>query len=395
MSANIVYKKNAYDDLKFDLQSKYYNKKVFIITTKSLTHSHLTQIMSAVSMAGCEFKYFVAKHNFSLQELKKISEVLTMEAFDLFICFGAGKTCDVTKYFANIFCVPYFVCPSACSSISYFNNICINPYDSTRSFVCDRAEKVYIEESVIKTTPRYLVKQGVYFIMSLTYLLCNEQIEHILLDKPVAFMDIEKDIDKLNKELRGIMTGDGDSKLILMDILIDVAEKLKDVDVFSLSLFNLYCIMNKINCDNEQIVGAGEIFLLSAELLFLAYKNLFSQKKIKRLEVPNFPKIAKNIKKFAIFYKKIHNFAFFNDILSRKDILLRLNNLKEEFLYQTQKRLDEIKNMMNLIKRYENVFSYNLPKIKDIFTSFSVLPFVCDNNYIVSLMGGIGICNVM
>ena len=153
--------------------------------------------------------------------------------------------------------------------------------------------------------------------------------------------------------------------------------------------------MNKINCDNEQIVGAGEIFLLSAELLFLAYKNLFSQKKIKRLEVPNFPKIAKNIKKFAIFYKKIHNFAFFNDILSRKDILLRLNNLKEEFLYQTQKRLDEIKNMMNLIKRYENVFSYNLPKIKDMFTSFSVLPFVCDNNYIVSLMGGIGICNVM
>ena len=395
MNDNIIYKKNVFDDMKFDLQSKYYNKKVFIITTKSVTNSHLTEIMSAVSMAGCEFKYFIAKHNFSAMELKSLSEMLTMEGFDLFICFGAGRTCDVTKYFANIFCVPYFVCPSACSSITYFNNICVNPYDSTRSFVCDAAEKVYIQESVIKTTPKFLVKQGVYFVMSLSELLCDEQIEHILLDKEMRFNELSKDISKLKNELAGIMTGEGDSKLILMDILIDVAENLKDIDIFGLSLFNLYLIMNKINNENGQIVGTGEMFLLSAELLFLTYKNLFSQKKIKQLEVPNFPKIAKNIKKYAIFYKKIHNFAFFNNILSQKDILLRLNNLKEEFLYQTQKRLDEMQEMMKTIKRYENVFSFSLPKIKDMFTSFSILPFVCDNNYVVSLMGGIGICNVM
>ena len=142
MDDKIVYKKHAYEDMKFELQSRYYNKKVFIFTTKSLTNSHLTEIMSAISMAGCEFKYFVAKHNYSLDELKALSEKLTMENFDLFISFGAGKACDVTKYFANIFNVPYFVCPSACSNISYFNNICINPYDSTRSFLCDEQLKI-------------------------------------------------------------------------------------------------------------------------------------------------------------------------------------------------------------------------------------------------------------
>ena len=395
MNENIVYKKNAYEDMKFELQSRYYNKKVFLFTTKSLTNCHLTEIMSAISMAGCEFKYFVARHNYSIQELKQISELLTMESFDLFICFGAGKTCDVTKYFSNIFSTPYFVCPSACSSITYYNNICVNPYDSTRSFVCDYAEKVYIEEKVIKTTPKFLVKQGVFLVMSLSQLLCDEQIEHILLDKPTRFNGLERDISKLKNELGGIMTGDGDYKLILMDILIDVAENLKDSNVFCLSLFNLYCIMNKINIDNGQILGAGETFLLSAEMLFLTYKNLFLQKKIKQLEIPNFPKIAKKIKKYAIFYKKLHNFAFFKQILAQKDILLRLNNLKEEFLYQTQKRLDDVKEMIKIIKRFENVFSFSLPKISDVFTSFSILPYVCENNYVVSLMGGIGLCNVM
>ena len=395
MDDKIVYKKNAYEDMKFELQSRYYNKKVFIFTTKSLTNSHLTEIMSAISMAGCEFKYFVAKHNYSLDELKALSEKLTMENFDLFICFGAGKACDVTKYFANIFNVPYFVCPSACSNVSYFNNICINPYDSTRSFLCDEPQKIYIEESVIKTTPKFLVKQGVYFVMSLSEILCDEQIEHILLDKNIVLSELNGDIEKLKNELGGIMTGDGDNKLILMDILIDVAEKLRNVDVFSLSLFNLYTIMNKINMQNGQTVGTGEMMLLSSELLFLCYKNLFSQRKIKQLEIPNFPKIAKNIKKYAIFYKKLHNFAFFNDILAQKDIIVRLNNLKEEFLYQTQKRLDDLKSMMKTVKRYENVFSFNLPKISDLFTSFSILPYVCDNNYVVSLMGGLGICNVM
>lgn len=395
MDDRIVYKKSAFEELKFDLQSKYYNKKVFIFTSKSLTNSHLTEIMSAVSMAGCDFKYFVAKHNFSLQELRSLSEMLSQEVFDLYICFGAGKACDVTKYFANIFCIPYLVCPSACSNISYFTNICVNPYDSTRSFVCDSAEKIYIQENVIKTTPKFLVKQGVYFVMSLSQLLCDSQIEHILLDGDDNFKTIEGDISKLKKELVYIMRGEDEGKLILMDILISLAEHLKNINVFNLSMFNLFFIMQKIFMQSGQNVGGGETFILSAQMILLSYKNLFSQKKIKQLEIPDFPKIAKNIKKYAIFYKKIHNFAFFEAILAQKDILIRLNNLKEEFLYQTQKRLEDIQDMLKVVKKYENVFSFSLPKLKDMFTSFSVLPYVCDNSYIVSLMGGIGICNVM
>lgn len=392
-SSKIVYKKNAFCELKEDLSKYYYGKNVLIITTKSLINGYLTEIMNSVSLAGCSFKHFVAKNNFSKGELIKLSEMLTQENFDLYIVFGAGRATNVTKYFANIFCVPYMVCPSACSSLAYFNNICINPYDSTRSFVCDEPECIYICEGVIKTVPRKLVKQGIFLIMSLEELLTMASIENILFDEHKDYGDINKIILKLSNELKCIMSGDDEGKLILMDTLIDLSKAMKNIDVFKTSLFNLYCILQKMFEENDELVGCGETFLLASSTLMRCYKNLFSQKTIKQLELPNFPKIVKNIEKYSIFYKKINNFAYFSDILSKKELLVRLNNLKEEFLYQTNKRLDEQNEMLNIIKRYDNVFTYQTPQIKSVFGAVGMLPFVSENNYVVSLMGGLGMFN--
>lgn len=393
MENNIVYKKNAFLELKEDLKKYYNSKKVLIITTKSLTNRYLTEIMNSVSLANCSFKHFIAKNNFSIVELRNLSELLTQENFDLFIVFGAGRACNVAKYFAHIFCLPYWVCPSACTNISYFNNVCVNPYDSTRSFVCDYPERVYISEGVIKTVPRKLVKQGIFFVMAIEEYVNIAIIENILFDKHIQVDEIQRILNKLNKELKGILSGDIDQKLVLMDILIDLAQQLKDVDFFKLSSFNLFCILQKIFSENNEIIGGSEIFLLASKTLMQCYQNLFMQKKIKQLEFPNFLKIVKNIKKYSIFYKKINNFSHFNDILSKKELLVRLNNLKEEFLYQTNKRLEEQNNMLETVKQYDNIFTYQIPQTKSLFSAVNILPYVCDNNYIVLLMGSIGILN--
>lgn len=390
----IVYKKNAFVDLKEDLIKYYYGKKILLITTKSLVNNYLTEIMNCISLAKCSFKHYVAKNNFSNQELRELSEVLTQEGFDLYIVFGAGRATTVTKYFANIFCVPYFVCPSACSNFGYFNKICINPYDSSRSFECDYPERIYINEAVIKTVPRKLVKQGVFSILAFEEMLCSATIENILFDKHIDCGEIVKIITKLKKELKGIMSGDVDQKLILMDLLIDLSYQIEKINLFNWATFNLYCIMQRIFENSNEYVGCGESLLLASNTLLLCYKNFFSQKKIKQLELPNFPKTVKNIEKYAIFCKKVNNIAFFKDVISKKDLIVRLNNLKEEFCFQCNKRLDEQQEFVNIIKSYDEIFTYQSPELKYVFSAVNVLPYVCENNYIVSLMGGLGVVNV-
>ena len=389
----IVYKKNAFLQMQEDLQKYYFGKRALIITTKSLINKNFTEIMNSTSLAGLYFETFVAKNNFSECELRKISETLTQTNFDLLIVYGGGKSSDVAKYFSNIFCIPFFMCPSACSTFAYFNNICVNPYDASRSFVCDGAERIYISESAIKTTPRHLVKQGVFCLLGTIELLCMSTIENILFDKTSNLGEVNKNLIKLKKELPSIMSGEVDSKLILMDILIDVANCLSQVDMFKISSYNLYLIMQKIFVQNNQILGGGETFMLASKVLLECYKNLFMQKKIRQLELPNFPKIAQNVQKNAIFCKKINNFAYFCDILSKKELLVRLNNLKEEFLFQTNKSLELINEFVEVIKKYEDVFTYETPNFSNIFCAMSLLPFVCENNFIVTLIGGTGLVN--
>ncbi len=391
--SKIVYKKNAFLELKEYLSQNYNGKKILLISTKSLVNAHLTEIMNMISLSGCSFKHFIAKNNFSNFELKQISDLLTLENFDVYVVFGAGRATMVAKYFANIFCVPYIVCPSSCSNSSFFSNICINPYDSTRNFKCDYPDKIFINESVVKTMPRKMVKQGIFFVMAMEEMLAMATIENILFDKHNDLSAMHRIINKLHNELKDIMSGDVDSKLILMDIIIDLSYELDKIDLFKFATFNLYTIMQKIFDNSNELMGSGEAYLLASKTLLLCYKNLFLQKKIKQLELPNFPKIAKNIEKYSIFYKKINNFAYFNNILTKKELLTRLNNLKEEFLYQCNKRIEEQDAMLEIIRKYENIFTYQIPQISDVFTAVKVLPYVCENNFIVDLMGGFGFVN--
>lgn len=389
----IVYKKNAFWELGQDMAQCYTGKKILLITTKSLVNSHLTEIMNNLSLAKCNFSHFIAKHNFSTSELNSLAKIITEQNFDLFIVFGGVRATMVTKYFANIFCLPYIVCPSMPSGVGYFSNICINPYNYGRSFLCDYPQRIYISEAVIKTCPKTFVKQGVFFLMSFEEMLAMGKIENILLGKKNDYENISQLISILKKELKNIMSMDADSKLKLMDILIDLAYNLKDVDIFSSSVFNLYTTMQKVFEKNNEIMYTGECYLLASRTLLLLYINFFKQKSIKRLQMPNIQKIVKNIKNNEIFAKKLNNLMFFDKILSKKDIITRINNLKEEFLFQCKNYLSEQDKMQDIIKSYDSVITLPVPQISNIFTAVNVFPYVTQNNFVVNIMTSMGYTN--
>ena len=49
--------------------------------------------------------------------------------------------------------------------------------------------------------------------------------------------------------------------------------------------------------------------------------------------------------------------------------------------------------MLDIIKSYDNIFVLDSPQIKNVFTAINVFPFITENNYVVTLMGGLGYFN--
>ena len=391
--SKIVYKKNAFSDLMIDLKVYYRQKRVAFISTKGVSSKFITEVVNALSVAGCEFYQFIAKHHFDAKELDILSNMFIEKQFDLVVVLGAGKATDVAKYFANVFNVPYIVCPTAPSNIAFFSKLCVNPYDSSRSFFADEPERIYISEVCIKKAPRQLVKQGVCFVLSFYEFIVASMIDNILFDKNNDVSGIRKVLEKLQKNITDILTGDDDAKLQLMDYIIDIGFFFRNYNFFNLSCYNLYFILEKISIENNKQIGAGEALLVCSKILLECYKTLFVQKNIELYDFPNYEKIAKKVEKYGIFCKKINNFAYFNKICENKQLFERLNNLKEEFCYQCQKRMQELKNNLLKLNQYSQSSNCDKINLNYCLEAISILPFISNNNYIVSVMGGLGIFN--
>lgn len=392
---DIIYKKNALGELGDYLSEQYFEKNILIITTRKLVGIYLTEIMNSVCQSKSSFKSFVAKNGFSTEEMGQISEMLTCEDFDLILVFGSNRATNVAKYYSSIFSLPLIVCPSACSTLSYFNNICINPYDETRSFICDYPRKIFVSEMVIKKCPLNLVKQGIYLIASLEEVIASLNIENILCDKNIDTSYLKEILEKFYKELKGITSGDDEEKLILFDLLIKVANGLNTNDIMKSELFNLYLVLSKVlRCEHE-VIYSGEKLFISSNLILSAYRQMFAQKKIFRLTYPNYVDYASIIKKYGIYYKALNNSSFFDRVVQNHDLIVRLNNLKEEFCFQCEKKLENQKIVIENIKNNTSIFSCNSPKIDFVLTSLKVVPFVFECSMAMSIMGATGLCDAL
>ena len=391
--SKIVYKKNAFCDLAVDLKVYYFQKRILFLTTKSVPVRFVTEVLNALSVAQCEFEQFVSKFNYDESELKQLSNKFIDKHFDLVVCLGSGKTTDVAKYYANIFNVPYICCPTAPTNISYFSAFCVNPHDVTRSFVAEEPERIYISEAIIKKSPKHLIRQGVLYVLSFYEYVLSVVIDNVLFDKNVDTTDIKKILSKCENNLDALLCGDDDEKLSLMDCLIDMGYYFRSIEFYNLSCFNMFLLLCKIAEKSEIKIGSGEALFVCSKLLIEAYIKLFSSKKIKRYDLPDFQKIAKKLQKYGIFIKKINNFCYFNRICNNFQLLERVNNLKEEFLFQCNKRKQEQKKSLNKISSYNKYNCNQKPNLEHYLSALEVLPFVGDNNIIVSLLGATGLMN--
>ena len=105
----IVYKKNAFLDLKTLIKLNYNNKNICLISSKSVPTEEVAKVLNAMFCGSEKVSHFVVGKGFNNVEIEKFKTQLSTSRFKLLVAFGGGRICNAVKFFANKFNIPYII----------------------------------------------------------------------------------------------------------------------------------------------------------------------------------------------------------------------------------------------------------------------------------------------
>lgn len=386
----IIYKKNAFDDLKTYIKLNYSNKKILLISTKSIPAENVTEILNALFMGSENVNHFISKNGFNETELSTIKKTISSDAYSLLISFGGGRCCDVTKYFAGLFGIPYVVCPSQATSLAYFSNYCINPFDASKSFYAEMPVKIFIQEGIIKNSNCYTNINGLAFLNSLRAVYVEGVLNDVEKERYV-FLGLEKLFKKLEDEQTNILVCNEDSNLVLMDLFIDFGFFISALNKDEYYLINMINNYHKLSM--SEFCWIGKKMLLCAMSILSLMKHYLELNSFKIFEKPDYDKISKNIKNGQIFQKRLKNNAYFSSFLQKSYLKKELIG-RRDVIYKII--CIEILKINEFCKKVKSVYKFGI-EIEDNFNTLaaalSITPFLSGNNCLVDYIAGSGILN--
>ena len=300
----IIYKKNAFEDIKTYVKLNFCNKNILLVSSKSVPAENVTLLLNSLFCGSENVSHFVSRQNFCCAELDMLKDRLCSSQFSLIVAFGGGKLCDVVKYFAHSLGLDYIVCPTCATSLSYFSNYCVNPYNPSKSFYANMPNKIFIQEQIIKNSNCFLNISGLCLLHSLR----EVYVEGVIADNEkerYVFVGLEKVFNKLDQEQTNILLCGEDSNLVLMDLFIDFGFYIGLLNRENYYLFNMYCIYERICEHNINNQPCGKKMLLCAKSILAMLKKFIELNSVKCFEKNNYLKVSKLLKKYNINYKKL------------------------------------------------------------------------------------------
>ena len=387
---NIVYKKNAFDDFKTYVKLNYANKNLLLVSTKSIPAEDVTNILNSLFCGTNSVGHFVSKCGFNNKELCLLSDKIIKNNYSLIIAFGGGRTADVVKYFAYMNKIPYVVCPTIASSISYFTNYCINPFDSCKSFYANYPQRIFIQESIIKNATCHVNINGLAFLHSLRCVFVEGMVENKEKLRHV-FLGMEKLFAKLDYEQLSILLCSEDSNLVLMDLFIDFGFFISMLNIEDYLLTNMFCVYSSL-CETSGELSGNRMLLCSKSILAI-FDKYISYNSVSVFEKCNYFKIAEELEKNNISYKMIKNNDFFRKIEGRIYDKRKYLLGREDISKTIRSQIVSINKYSSAVK---SVFKYGI-EISDDFNmlvkSLCLSSYICDNNFLINLVAGSGILN--
>lgn len=381
----IIYKKNAFLDMQTYVKLNFNNKKILLFTSKSIPSEETSRVMNALMAASESVCCYVSKNNFDKIELDKLHNKINSEKYDLFVALGAGRCCEVCKFFAFKNNVPYIACPTLATSMSFFTNYCLNPYDMSDGFYANMPIKIFIQESLIRGASFYSNVMGLCFLNSIRAVyvegVCSGDNE-----KNIIFKDMEKLFKKLEYEQTNILLCDEDANLTLMDLFIDFGFLMAKLDKNDYFLFNFYKIYGHYS---QSVEMAGVLMLLCSKMILSLYKKYLEVDTVRCFEIPKV-ELIKNIAKKDKFYGQIvKNVYFCEDFIVKN----KINERMGVFCDIVQDQYKKIRNFCNSVK---NVYKLGLEVSGDygeLTKAMLLALYMGGDNYLTKLIAGSGVLN--
>lgn len=373
---NILYKKRAIESLAIII-SQTEAKKILFLASKTAYQSFGTLVTNQLALADCEFVLKLLPSQCTKQNVQ--DAILGARGCTLAIALGGASICDITKIVATTLDMPFVLIPSMPSNFGYFTLDAYLQQENVYKKMCtNQAYKILVDENIVTKADRKQVVNGQKLVLSLYEVLFSCQFDNLFYNDKKDLTNLKLQLSKFKDNYEYLQSDTDDSKLVLMDILIELAKATEDMD--SINVFDIaFCLKTKSN------LPFGTLCLLASKILANLYKQTFEIKNIYKLSLPNFDVIDQNLSSLNI---------------NKKDV--NFTPLKSMFDNSIYKKINAIKNQcLALCENLESQLSnFCLPKDKselhldDVCKVMNIVPLIYNCSSLVNMIYGMGLLNI-
>lgn len=378
----IVYKKNAYEDMKSFLKFYHTGKNMLILyDNESESYDNfLISIAESQNAFSC--------HRITSFGKKEISSIKKKaEDFSLIIGFGNAEICNLAKAVANAKQCEYILCPTTYSlenlSCYFYEPLVQNVYKKG-----NYPTKIYIDEKVIKSLDLIVVGNALKTLVSFYEILFSFYLEKEITIFNFNKQSFQKCLNRFDEIFIQISQNNDDAKLVLMDNFIELGFMLKNFSFNQFSCYNLAHMLQKLNL--VEGYGIEDYLLISSDILLSLYEKTFEQKNIKQYYQSDFYEIASIIEKYNFNIELYKKFEFYNTIVKNKELFMKLNSVKVKIYLELENIIREFKEKLKQVNMFLPVNNAVI-NLEKVYHSVNVLPFIYQNNLLIDVIASVGI----
>lgn len=378
---NIIYKKNAVEELCPLLQDLKI-QKVFFIASKTAYQKFGSFVVNQINRAGKFFKFKFVSSVLDENNFEKL--INEMSDCGIIVALGGGGVCDIAKLLSQKTNKQFIMIVSTPTTTAYFTDYAyVFEGVVAKRVKCSYAFKVLIDENFIISSNLEIIDCGKSFVASHYELLFNLQAEKLIFSKNEAEPNLKFVLAKLKDNIEYLKSDFEDSKLVLMDILIDLAYVLKNCNSGHFSFLHLAFLLKKSGAVKG--VSFGKICLFASRIILEINKKYLSLKKLQVFCLPDFERLSNSLK----FFKLNSNYVSFvniKKIIENKQFFLKLNAVKNQMLCLVDFAIEQTDEF------FEKVFCAQIDFVS-FFKCLNIMPYVYSCAVLINAVCSSGLIN--
>lgn len=392
---NVMFSDNFSIELVEYLNNNFANLKVLFISSEKLIKLHKQKVdavfKSKSIVESCLLPYDAVNSNV----FRRVIESQLVEGVAALIVFGSGGFCDIVKFLASSYELPYIIIPSACSGGGYLLNSCLQfDEDLVLKVTTNACQLCLVDKTILYKTPYKLIGGCFGEIISNFVTIIDLAFSKTIYSKNVntnLLLELEQCIKQaVLLPSSVIKTYNGLVNLFI--IMLKCENYINQLQVNFSSVESVALILQKFL--NKKLLYA-ESLLISSVFLINLFNGLFNVSFINCNFLPNLEKRCKKLS--AILNYNSINFTSFIASGDKDNLGYKFMSVKPGMQKVTANYLSNINNAFDSYRNLHNdkaVWVNKLIKSVDIINAISLAPDVYSDFNILNFMRNFGLLDL-